>query len=62
MNNLEKIKQMSHREMAIFLTQIHCKECGYQDNWQDCEQIGCWCHANNDYQSYGEWLLQEVEE
>ncbi len=48
--------------MAIFLTQIHCKECGYPTNWEDCEQVGCWCHANNDYQSYGEWLLSEVEE
>ena len=47
--------------MAIFLTQIHCKECGYPDNWEDCEQVDCWCHANNDYQTYREWLLQEAE-
>ena len=61
MNNYERIKQMTVDEMAKELTELMCKDCGYQDNWQECEQIGCWCHANNGYQSYGEWLLEEAE-
>ena len=62
MNNYNKIKQMSVDEMARFLTRLHCQECCYQDDWRKCIQVGCWCHENNNYQSYSDWLLQEVEE
>lgn len=34
--------------------------CIFHNSWQECEQVGCWCHKNNGYQAYGEWLLQEV--
>ena len=61
MNNYECIKQMSQRQMAIFLTQIHCRECGYPLNWEDCDFTGCWCHPSNDYQDYMQWLSQEAE-
>ena len=59
MRNIDKIKQMSQRQMAIFLTQIHCKECGYPLNWEYCEWTGCWCHPSNDYQDYMKWLSRE---
>ena len=62
MTNYEKIKQMTVEEMAKELTELMCKDCGYQDNWQECNQVGCWCHKNNGYQSYGKWLLEECEE
>ena len=55
MRNIDKIKQMSQRQMAIFLTQIHCKECGYPRDWENCEFTGCWCHPSNDYQDYMKW-------
>lgn len=62
MNNYEKIKSMSIEEMAKELTELMCKDCGYIDNWQDCNQVGCWCHKNNGYQSYHQWLQSESEE
>ena len=62
MNNYEKIKNMTVEEMARFLTRLHCQECYYQDDWQECNQVGCWCHKDNGYQSYGQWLLEECEE
>lgn len=63
MNNYEKIKQMTVDEMAKLLTELQCQECGAHDGyeWKNCQLVGCWCHANNGYQSYGEWLLQEAE-
>ena len=62
MNNYEKIKNMTIDEMAKELTELMCKDCGYQDNWQECNQVGCWCHKDNCYQTYGQWLLEECEE
>ena len=59
--NYEKIKKMNIEEMAKLLTQLQCQECGV-DNWQDCNQIGCWCHKNNGYQAYQQWLQSESEE
>lgn len=62
MNNFERIKQMTVDEMAKFMTELQCQECGHQDHWQDCNQIGCWCHKDNGYQSYGQWLLEEYKD
>ena len=63
MNNYEKIRQMSQQQMAMFLTQIHCRECSYPRDWardwENCEQTGCWCHPSNNYQDYMKWLSQE---
>lgn len=62
MNNYERIKTMTVDEMAEFLTKELCEDCGYTDNWQSCTQIGCWCHKNNGYQTYKQWLMSESEE
>lgn len=59
--NYEKIKNMTVKEMAKLLTQLQCQECGV-DNWKECKQIGCWCHKNNGYKSYQQWLQSESEE
>lgn len=58
-NNYERIKSMSIEEMAKILTELQCQECGV-DNWKECNQIGCWCHKNNGYQSYYQWLQAEA--
>ncbi len=60
--NYERIKNMTIEEMAKLLTQLQCQECGYTDNWKECNQIGCWCHKNNGYKSYQQWLEAESEE
>ena len=54
---------MTVDEMAKLLTELQCQECGAHDGyeWKNCQLVGCWCHANNGYQSYGEWLLREAE-
>ncbi len=59
MNNFEYIKTLSPLKLAQLLTELQCQECGI-DDWTHCEQIGCWCHKNNGYQTYQDWLSQEV--
>ena len=61
MNNFERIKNMTLDEMAEVLTQLLCKDCGYVDNWALCQQIDCWCHANNEYKQMKQWLQAESE-
>lgn len=48
--------------MAKELTELMCKECGYSDNWKNCNQVGCWCHKTSGYKSYEQWLQAENEE
>lgn len=61
MKNYDRIKSMTVDEMAKELTQLQCQECGV-DDWKNCNQIGCWCHKNNGYESYKQWLLSEVKD
>lgn len=42
MKLFEKIKTMNIDEMETFLKQEQCRECPYQPNWHECEQLDCW--------------------
>lgn len=62
MNNFEKIKNMTLDEMAKFMTELLCQECDYiEGDYHNCNQIGCWCHKNNGYLTYKQWLQAESE-
>ena len=60
MNNYERILTSSIDKLAKILTELMCAECGYTDDWKTCEQIGCWCHKSNGYETYKKWLESEV--
>lgn len=58
----DKIKKMSLEQLAKFLTEIHCQECGYvEGDWKNCNATGCWCHKNNGYLTYSKMLTEEVK-
>ena len=57
----EKVKKMTVDEMAKFLTELQCEECGYNDgDWHFCKQYGCWCHYFYQYETYKKRLESEV--
>lgn len=62
MNNYEKIKNMTLKEMAEVFNKKYCEECAYKemnfDNWQNCD-ADCWAHPNRKY--YLNWLEEEAE-
>ena len=57
---------MNIPELAKELNENHCHECGCVgvdfNDFNDCSFKNCWCHKDNDYKWYKNWLKQESEE
>lgn len=57
----EKIQEMDIDELAKFMTELHCEECSYPEDYKNCDMTNCWCHKSNNYRMYADRLLREVD-